>query len=258
MRDVVPVQWRIALISASFHFATQFFTIIVCKFHSDSEAAPLGMTLSISTAIQMVALAWVQTKYPLIAIHHGEGKRERAGTLWRHTALVSTVLLSLGFGTLILLISCLPLLGETLPDRFLNPGASRTAGHRRTSQSHSRNPRFLCTCNESQTPTCGIVVWIDPHRCIGLDRRILLQYKRGARRIRSRYGTLPRSSSHLGLYPISEKPRANLRINRFERVHSLTRQSNPRFTWSTSGLTTLPAIKPPLKCPYVEQIRFSH
>ena len=36
-----------ALISASFHFATQFFTIIVCKFHSDSEAAPLGMTLSI-------------------------------------------------------------------------------------------------------------------------------------------------------------------------------------------------------------------
>ena len=122
MRDVVPVQWRIALISASFHFATQFFTIIVCKFHSDSEAAPLGMTLSISTAIQMVALAWVQTKYPLIAIHHGEGKRERAGTLWRHTALVSTVLLSLGFGTLILLISCLPLLGETLPDRFLKPG----------------------------------------------------------------------------------------------------------------------------------------
>lgn len=121
MREVVPAQWRIALITASFHFATQFFTIIVCKFHSDVEAAPLGMTLSISSAIQMVALAWIQTKYPLVATHHGQGDRERAGSLWRRTAIVSTILLVLGFATLTVLTYCLPLFRDGLEKRFLNP-----------------------------------------------------------------------------------------------------------------------------------------
>lgn len=121
MREVVPVQWRIALITASFHFATQFFTIIVCKFHSDAEAAPLGMTLSISSAIQMVALSWIQTKYPLVATHHGKGDRETAGALWRRTAIVSTVLLCLGFVALTVLTYCLPLIRDGLGRRFLTP-----------------------------------------------------------------------------------------------------------------------------------------
>lgn len=121
MREVVPVQWRVALITASFHFATQFFTIIVCKFHGDSEAAPLGMTLSITSAIQMVALAWVQTKYPVISAHHGKGDRELAGTLWRQISMISTVLLLLGFATLTILILLLPNFDTELSHRFLNP-----------------------------------------------------------------------------------------------------------------------------------------
>lgn len=121
MKEVVPVQWRIALISGSLHFATQFFTIIVCKFHSDAEAAPLGMTLSITTAIQMVALAWVQTKYPLVSLYHGEGNREKAGTLWRQTATISTILLAISFAALAALILALPMLDMNLEERFLNP-----------------------------------------------------------------------------------------------------------------------------------------
>lgn len=122
MRDVLPVQWRVALIGATFHFATQFFVVIVVMFHSDAQAAPLGMTLSVTTAIQMLALAWVQTKYPLVAAHHGAGDREKAGTMWRQTAIVSTSLLILGLATLTGLIACLPLLPwEDVPSRFLEP-----------------------------------------------------------------------------------------------------------------------------------------
>jgi hypothetical protein len=121
MREVVPVQWRVALISASFHFATQFFTIIICKFHSDKEAAPLGMTLSVTTAIQMLSLAWVQTKYPMVAAHHGSGNRELAGTVWRRTAIISTCLLLLGFSALTLFVSTLPILGRGLEERFITP-----------------------------------------------------------------------------------------------------------------------------------------
>ncbi len=121
MHEVLPVQWRVALIGATYHFATQFFVVIVVMFHSDAEAAPLGMTLSVTTAIQMLALAWVQTKYPLVAAHHGAGEREYAGTMWRQTAIVSTGLLILGLLTLAGLIACLPLLGTQVDQRFLRP-----------------------------------------------------------------------------------------------------------------------------------------
>jgi O-antigen/teichoic acid export membrane protein len=120
-RDVLPVQWRVALIGASFHFATQFFAVIVLMFHGDAEAGPLGMTLSISTAIQMLALAWVQTKFPLVASYHGEGDRVAAGTLWRRTAIVSTSLLVMAFALLTALIALLPMVGMGLEFRFIRP-----------------------------------------------------------------------------------------------------------------------------------------
>lgn len=121
IHQVLPVQWRVALIGASFHFATQFFTVIVLWFHSDADAAPLGMTLSITTAIQMLALAWVQTQYPVVSLHHGSGEREKAGTIWRRTAVISTLLLVAGFVVLTAAIACLPWLGKNIEDRFLAP-----------------------------------------------------------------------------------------------------------------------------------------
>ncbi|MGB7346566.1 MAG: hypothetical protein WBD20_20260 [Pirellulaceae bacterium] len=120
-RDIVPMQWRMALIGMTFHFATQFFTIIVIKFHSDVEAGPLGMTLSLTSAIQMLALAWVQTKYPVVSNYHGAGNRELAGTLWRRTAIVSTALLVVACLSLMLLIAALPMLDRGIEKNFLQP-----------------------------------------------------------------------------------------------------------------------------------------
>ncbi|MDG2222669.1 MAG: hypothetical protein P8L85_14920 [Rubripirellula sp.] len=118
-QDVLPMQWRLALIAVAFHFATQFFTVIVLKFHGDAKAAPLGMTLAVTTPIQMLALAWVQTQYPVVSAHHGAGDREQAGTMWRRTALVSTSLLITALATLVVGIACLPLLEMGLEQRFI-------------------------------------------------------------------------------------------------------------------------------------------
>ncbi|QDT03153.1 hypothetical protein K227x_15350 [Rubripirellula lacrimiformis] len=123
-RDVVPIQWRSAIVSIVFYVATGLFTVIVINFHSATEAAPLGMTLTIVAAIQMLALAWIQTKYPVVAALHGEMRREEAGTLWRQIAITSTALLVAGLGALIALIAMLPVL-ETwiqvaLVPRFLS------------------------------------------------------------------------------------------------------------------------------------------
>ena len=120
-RDVLPKQWRVAVTGAAFHLATQFLTIVVLTFHTTAEAGRLGMTLSITTAIQMLALAWVQTKFSLISGLHGRGDREQAGTLWRHTALVSCGLLVAAFTSLVLLIAVLPLLERGWEHRFIHP-----------------------------------------------------------------------------------------------------------------------------------------
>jgi O-antigen/teichoic acid export membrane protein len=120
-QQVLPTQWRVALIAVAFHFATQFFTVIVLMFHGDVEAAPLGMTLTVTTAIQMLALAWVQAQYPVVSAHHGAGEREKAGTIWRRTAVVSTTLLVLAFAALVLLIASLPFLGIGVERRFIEP-----------------------------------------------------------------------------------------------------------------------------------------
>ena len=128
LHNVVPAQWRMAMASIAAHLATQFFTVVVLAFHSEAEAAPLGMTLSVTMAIQMLSLAWVQTKFSVISAYHGAGNREAAGTMWRHTALVSTAILAFALGALLVLISLLPYLAAVSPridrdvaDRFLAP-----------------------------------------------------------------------------------------------------------------------------------------
>ncbi|MFO1063007.1 MAG: hypothetical protein U0892_03940 [Pirellulales bacterium] len=121
MRDVVPLQWRVALISAIYHFATQFFAIIVYEFDSKAEGGRLGMTLSVTGAIQSMALAWIYTKFSTVAQKHGQGEREEAGTMWRRTLVVSLGLLTVALTTAIGLVAALPLLGRGWETGFISP-----------------------------------------------------------------------------------------------------------------------------------------
>lgn len=125
IEEVLPIQWRMATISLVCHVATQFFTIIIIRFWSSDLAAPLGTTLSVTSAIGMLAMAWGQTKFPLISQYHGARDRERAGTLWRQVAVLSTGLMVLGLGALLVVLLALPMIetwvGKSLQDRFLTP-----------------------------------------------------------------------------------------------------------------------------------------
>ncbi|MEL6110330.1 MAG: hypothetical protein AAFU85_30345, partial [Planctomycetota bacterium] len=167
--EVLPLQWRVALIGVATHFATQLFTVIVVMFHSDAEGAPLGMTLSATTAIQMLAFAWVQTKYPVVAGHHGAGEREKAGNTWRRTTLVSTCLLLLGFLTLAALVACLSLLPDQIASRFLAPwqvlvlGMGCLAHHLCTCQGFyvlSRRAKPLFVATLVGLLSTGLAVWV--------------------------------------------------------------------------------------------------
>ena len=131
MKDVVPAQWRMAAVAAAYHFATQYFVIILANYYSTEEAGRLGLTLLITSAIQMFALAWVQTKFSLISQMHADGQREEAGTLWRQTAIISTTLLVIMFIVLTAILYFLPNIQSVLesfefkkrdlPSRFITP-----------------------------------------------------------------------------------------------------------------------------------------
>lgn len=96
LSHIGPLQWRMAAIAAAHYLASQLLYLYVLNYHPAEQAAPLGMTLQVAVAVQALALAWAQTKFPLISQHQTAGRREESGTLWRQTALVSTGLLMLG------------------------------------------------------------------------------------------------------------------------------------------------------------------
>lgn len=121
IREVLPIQWRVALVSLVFHAATQFFTLIALYFHGQADAGRLGMTLTITAAIQGMSLTWIHTKFAVISNYHANGNREAAGTLWRRAATVSSGLLLVAMTTLVILIGCIPLLGKGWESRFIEP-----------------------------------------------------------------------------------------------------------------------------------------
>ncbi|QDT63292.1 hypothetical protein V22_05120 [Calycomorphotria hydatis] len=119
--DVLPMQWRMAVLSVVYHLATQLFPVIVIRFHSEEEAAPLGMTGTVIMAIQLLAYAWAQTKYPLIANLHASGNREQAGSLWRHTALVSCLIQLLALVGFFVAVVFINAYFPSIKDRFVTP-----------------------------------------------------------------------------------------------------------------------------------------
>ncbi|KAA5543703.1 hypothetical protein FYK55_10950 [Roseiconus nitratireducens] len=167
-RDVLPLQWRVAVISAAYHFATQLFPLILMTYHGSVASGRLGMTLTVTTAIQMLALSWVQTKYSVAARHHGAGAREVAGEMWRRTAVISGIVLAAGFLVLAAIIPALGWIRPSLPQRFIEPGQvlwlglGALANHGVALQSFyvlSRGGRPFLVASLIGLLTCGFGVW---------------------------------------------------------------------------------------------------
>jgi hypothetical protein len=86
-------QRRMAIYSFTFYLATQLYVILIMTFHGEVEAGRIGMTVMVVSAIQIVAMAWLQTKYSLISTHHGAGEHIQAGALWRKSLIISSLIL---------------------------------------------------------------------------------------------------------------------------------------------------------------------
>ncbi len=121
-RRVLPFQWRSGVLAIAHYLSSQVFVLILLTFGQPIEAGRMGATLSIIAAVQALAQAWVQTKLPLVASHHGKGDREIAGELWRRTAILSTSLLVVGLSCFVLILFLFEWLGLSWQRRFVPAG----------------------------------------------------------------------------------------------------------------------------------------
>jgi hypothetical protein len=120
--DVFPRQWPSAVISLATHVATQFFSLIVLVYQGQAEAGRIGMTLTVTTAIQGLSLSWLQTKFAVISGLCSQQQFQQAKLIWRRSVQFSLVMLVVLLALFTLLLMLLPLANQGWESRLIQPG----------------------------------------------------------------------------------------------------------------------------------------
>lgn len=125
-REILPLQWRIAISWVSGYFIFQLFNPVLFATEGSTVAGQMGMTMSALNAIQALTLSWINTKVPILS---GFIARKEYGsldnlfnrTLYQMLAIGTTCVL---FFTLIIIaiqkFSIMPF-GINIGQRFLSP-----------------------------------------------------------------------------------------------------------------------------------------
>ena len=81
--ELLPLQWKIGVQSVAAYFLWKAYTPIVSVYHGVETGAQMGMTMQAIATIQMLALAWIQTRVPRIGSLLAASKRDEARGLFR-------------------------------------------------------------------------------------------------------------------------------------------------------------------------------
>ncbi len=99
-RDILPMQWKIALSWVSGYFVFSLFTPVLFKFHGPVIAGQFGMTWTIVGAVGGISGAWLAPKVPQFGMLIAKRDFEALDKLfWRVTGILSMV-------TIVLSVSC--------------------------------------------------------------------------------------------------------------------------------------------------------
>jgi len=75
MRDMLPLQWRIALSALSGYFIFYLMTPMVFAHRGASEAGQFGIAMTVFNALATVGTSWVYARTPAMAMHVSRGER---------------------------------------------------------------------------------------------------------------------------------------------------------------------------------------
>lgn len=119
--DVWPMQWRLAAQGVVNYLALSLFTPVMFHYHGATVAGQMGMTLQVISVIQLMGLAWIQTKVPYFGMLAAKNEYAELDRVWRRASIRA---LSFTFSGSLVLWFVLFTLGEmnySLALRMLSP-----------------------------------------------------------------------------------------------------------------------------------------
>jgi hypothetical protein len=122
-REIWPFQWRIALTALSGYFIFYIFNPMLFAYQGPVAAGRMGMSLTVSNAVGVVAMAWMNTKASPFGNLVARNEIDKLDKLFFRTLWQSTALCAIGAAILFL---CLLLGSHSYPKlaaRFLAPWA---------------------------------------------------------------------------------------------------------------------------------------
>lgn len=117
--EVWPMQWRLALTGVAGYCMYSLLTPMMFRYHGPVVAGQMGMTWSLASAVQSIALSWPATKVPRFGIHVARKEYGELDRLWTHALMVALVVMTLGAGVVWMLLWTLRARGFPLAERLL-------------------------------------------------------------------------------------------------------------------------------------------
>lgn len=123
LRELLPMQWRIALSWLSGYFVSQLFTPVLFSTRGAVEAGQMGMSVSLAGGVSAVALVWITTKSPMFGTFVAQRALPRLDDLFERSlrqAMIVGIAVAAGLGLVLALGTHLR---PALASRLISPGA---------------------------------------------------------------------------------------------------------------------------------------
>ena len=120
-REIWPFQWRIALSWLCGYFIFQIFTPVLFAYQGPIVAGQMGMSLTVSSGIGSIAIAWMSTKAPVYGNLIARREFSQLDKIFFTALRQSTVLVILGASTFLLFLQLAETRFPHLSSRVLPP-----------------------------------------------------------------------------------------------------------------------------------------
>jgi O-antigen/teichoic acid export membrane protein len=117
--EIWPMQWRLGVSGLVNYFAYSLFNPVMFHYHGPIVAGQMGMTLSLSAAIQSIGLAWINTKVPTFGSLVAGKNYRTLDRFWAKMSLLSTAIVGAGLTVAWTLLWGLNVLDIALAERLL-------------------------------------------------------------------------------------------------------------------------------------------
>jgi O-antigen/teichoic acid export membrane protein len=119
--ELLPLQWKIGVQAVAAYFLWTAYTPIISKYYGLELGGRMGMTLQAISTIQLVALAWIQTRVPRIGSLLAHGDDREAQQMFRSMLAACMGVYVAGSAAFLALILILQAWKPPLAARVLNP-----------------------------------------------------------------------------------------------------------------------------------------